>query len=340
MLICNLNIITYNVRGLRNRTKRKEMFYYLHKKQHDIIFLQESHCVKDDESFWANEWGRKTWCSHGTNQARGVMILFNRQLQIEVHNIVTDSQGRFVLLYCTLDKHKWLLVNVYAPNDDNPDFFQTLFKKIDQFTPTFTVIGDDFNLGLNAKLDRQGGGTNNDKSSEVINSWIKSNKVMDAWRVIFPDRHGYTWRQLKPKPVFSRFDYFFVSTELHQYIGNIEIIPGFKTDHSIVQLQVHFCNEQRGNGYWQLNTSLLKDMEYIKAINKLIDIELAQDIKLPKKKKWELLKIAARGSTIQFATRRKKSNRLKIELLEKQLKKLYIEAESGGGLFTDTETNY
>ena len=41
-----LNIVTYNVRGLNNSTKRREIFYYLHKKDYDVMLLQETHgCV-------------------------------------------------------------------------------------------------------------------------------------------------------------------------------------------------------------------------------------------------------------------------------------------------------
>ena len=58
---------------------------------------------------------------------------------------------------------------------------------------------------------------------------------------------------------------------------------------------------------------------------------------MPVKTQWETLKIAIRGSSIQFALKYKKSNKAKILLLERKLKRLYGELEQGVGLFTDTE---
>ena len=43
-MIVNLNIISYNVRGIANNEKRKEIFHYLNKKAYDIVFLQETQC--------------------------------------------------------------------------------------------------------------------------------------------------------------------------------------------------------------------------------------------------------------------------------------------------------
>ena len=56
------NILSLNVRGLRNKEKRREMFHWL--KQYNggdnsFIFLQETHSDKMDELIWQREWGSK-----------------------------------------------------------------------------------------------------------------------------------------------------------------------------------------------------------------------------------------------------------------------------------------
>jgi exonuclease III len=40
----NLNIGTFNVKGLANDKKTKEIFYWLKEKKMNIYFLQETHC--------------------------------------------------------------------------------------------------------------------------------------------------------------------------------------------------------------------------------------------------------------------------------------------------------
>jgi exonuclease III len=42
----NLNIGTFNVKGLANDKKRKEIFYWLKEKKMNIYLLQETHCNK------------------------------------------------------------------------------------------------------------------------------------------------------------------------------------------------------------------------------------------------------------------------------------------------------
>ena len=130
-----LKFITYNVRGLGDLRKRREIFYYLHQKGWDIMFLQETHCIKSKEKIWSNEWGTKIWFAHGTSNTRRVGILFHKSLDVEVHNVIQEETGRFVLLYVTIKKQKWLLVNVYAPSDDRPEFIEKLFREISRFNP-------------------------------------------------------------------------------------------------------------------------------------------------------------------------------------------------------------
>ena len=50
-------VITYNVRGLGDSQKRREIFYFLHKKKADVAIIQESHSQKITESLWKSTWG-------------------------------------------------------------------------------------------------------------------------------------------------------------------------------------------------------------------------------------------------------------------------------------------
>ena len=51
------NIGSLNVRGLREKTKRNEMFTWLKNMKLSIIFLQETHCTSEIEDLWKTEWG-------------------------------------------------------------------------------------------------------------------------------------------------------------------------------------------------------------------------------------------------------------------------------------------
>lgn len=49
------------------------------------------------------------------------------------------------------------LANIYAPNEDNPAFFQDLFYRLSDFNCDDIVIGGDFNLVFDLEKDKKGG---------------------------------------------------------------------------------------------------------------------------------------------------------------------------------------
>ena len=94
----DLKICTYNVRGLRQNRKRRTIFTYLHSFKHDIYLLQETHSDINSEKYWANEWGGKVICSHGTTSSRGVAILFNPCFDVSILSLKSDVRGRYTFL--------------------------------------------------------------------------------------------------------------------------------------------------------------------------------------------------------------------------------------------------
>ena len=51
-----LNLLSLNVKGLTNFRKRRTVFTWCRKKNADIVFLQETHSIKETEVQWRNEW--------------------------------------------------------------------------------------------------------------------------------------------------------------------------------------------------------------------------------------------------------------------------------------------
>ena len=62
--------------------------------------------------------------------ARGVMIMFKLQINYTIVKVTSDQAGRYILLDVTVDEQKLLIVNVYAPNHDSPQFFYEIIDKI------------------------------------------------------------------------------------------------------------------------------------------------------------------------------------------------------------------
>ena len=80
-----LNIVTHNVRGLRDDLKCQAVFMYLKKKRYDIIFLQETHSDNKSARWWSTQWEKKIWFSHGKKDFQQVcteMSKFNPDYHI------------------------------------------------------------------------------------------------------------------------------------------------------------------------------------------------------------------------------------------------------------------
>ena len=50
----------------------------------------------------------------------------------------------------------------------------------------------------------------------------------------------------------------------------IDISPGFRSDHSLISIRLNLSKIDRGRGYWKFNNALLKDEHYTQKIKLLI----------------------------------------------------------------------
>ena len=119
----NIQILSQNVRGLGDQFKRRKVFYWLHKSNAGIIFLQETHSSPECEKQWKAEWGGSNMIfAHGQTNARGVCIIIKNNVSIEIHNTIADENGRFLIVDVTINEVRLTLANIYGPNHDDPTF--------------------------------------------------------------------------------------------------------------------------------------------------------------------------------------------------------------------------
>ncbi len=219
-----LKILSYNCNGMLNDTKRRQIFTYLRDKKADICLLQETHSVNNLEKIWESQWGGKIIFSHGLSNARGVCILFRSNLTYTVHGIKKDKQGRFLGVDIEIEEIRFTLANIYAPNDDNPDFFKECINMIEQFENNSKIIAGDFNLVMDLDMDKKGGlPRTHFKSRDILKTYMEEVELVDIWREQNPDTRKYTWHKLKPSPIFCRLDMFIVSFDMVGFVGKSDI---------------------------------------------------------------------------------------------------------------------
>ena len=55
--------------------------------------------------------------SHGTNHSRGVIILFKPKLDVNIEQIISDKNGRYIIAEALAEGEKFVFLNIYVPND-------------------------------------------------------------------------------------------------------------------------------------------------------------------------------------------------------------------------------
>jgi len=103
------------------------------------------------------------------------------------------------------------VANIYAPTEDDPNFFQVFFDHLSSFKFEEIIIGGDLNLVLNVRLDKTGGLARTHKNAlKVIQNFSENLGLSDVWRIINPEARRYTWRQNQPV-IHCRLDFFLAS---------------------------------------------------------------------------------------------------------------------------------
>ena len=100
---------------------------------------------------------------------------------------------------------------------------------------------------MSKKTKKGGLARTHNKSFEVIDSASENLYLIDAWRVLNPDSSRFTWRQKKPE-IHCRLDFFLINQCTFCNIINVEILAGYKTDHSMITLQISLHSNTRGRG--------------------------------------------------------------------------------------------
>ena len=184
-----------------------------------------------------------------------------------MYKSIQDKDGRYVIIDAEINGLRLTLCNIYGPNEDNADFYIEVIQHVGSLPNDNRIIGGDFNLVLNILIDKKSGTMNTNKKSQIlINSWMEETELVDIWRFQHPDSRKYTGCRSKPSTVFCRLDFFLVSYGITEKIIKSDIQPGYKSDHSLVFLIFKPFLSPRGRGFWKLNCSHLRDLDYTKRI--------------------------------------------------------------------------
>ena len=320
----SLFLVSLNVRGIRDKVKRSKIFSWLHAQKTDIAFLQETFLTKDLEDTVISEWKGPCYFNHGSNHSKGVMILLRKALSLETQNVYVKGDGRAIALRISYDSNCYLILNVYAPTKpvDKRKFFKNLltwFNKIKK-TGDLIVCGGDWNITQAATLDTRGV-AHVQKPPQSFRNFIRKNKLLDVWRKMYPTKKQFTWRQNK-LGIYSRLDYWLISSTLYPLVHSSDIRPALKCDHNAISLKLKIGCSARGKGYWKFNNALLLDDSFTGCVKNLIGKVKLEYVNENPQISWEICKIKIKEFAMKYSKQKQSQQNCYLKNLQNELTKL------------------
>lgn len=124
--MADLNIISWNVRGLNSPIKHTRCLEFLHRRKFSIALIQETHLTENNVQRFQNKHYKVVAHSCASSKTKGVLILVQRKLQCLVVENGKDDEGRFVYVLLAINYAKILLACIYAPNTFDEDFLPSI----------------------------------------------------------------------------------------------------------------------------------------------------------------------------------------------------------------------
>ena len=314
-----VNIISLNVRGLRETMKQRAVFDFYRNKC-DILCLQETHSTEADEEIWQSEWGGKIMYNHGTLASRRVAICVKKKINCKSIEIL-GKDGRTIMCEVLCNESKIGILNVYGPNSDSPEFFDNKIKSVHCYCEKLVVVGD-FNTVMDHYLDRNKDAPQaiNSATSYKLNEICDQLYLQDIWRVRNPDTRRYSWyRKSKQSIQSSRLDYALVSQGLSSSVHNTFYLNGIHTDHSAFFVGLEINKLERGPGYWKLNVTKLYEVELLTRLRTKITELKCDYSKIPATQRWEIIKDNIRSVCQEYSAQTAGEDKIAIANLTEKI---------------------
>ena len=310
--------LTLNVKGINHYIKRKRIMTYL-KHRIDIALLQETH-LTDAEHVKLKRGGySQVFYSSFTSRARGVAILINKSTPFQLISSTKDKGGRYVIIRGSIYSQPITLVNIYAPNHDDPQFFLDIFFNLGS-TPSETFIGGDFNLVLDPELDRSSSRQMViTQATRALKSELQNFGLCDIWRTQNRQQREYSFYS----PVhnsYSRIDLFLVPVAIAHTIPPCEYLARTISDHSGLLITIPTTVPPGSPSRWRFDSYLLNDPEFVKYTGNHLDVffETYQDSASPEMV-WESMKAYIRGQIISYTSGKRKAYKSRVDSLEQEI---------------------
>lgn len=185
-----------------------------------------------------------------------------------------------------------LLVNVYAPNFDNP---------VPSLSDCFLIFEGDMNCAIDPQLDCSKPRSTQSLMAKALCNFMSSNGYGDPWRFRNPSRRQYSFYS-HVHQTFSQIDYFFVDAKPMPKVTNVSYHPIIVSDHSPVSIDVQISSrpipptgDSTPHFYFKFHKFIASAIEDFIALNHSASEPISKVLL------WESLKAYLRGQIISYS---------------------------------------
>ena len=191
-------MLSANCHRLRNMEKRVDVLSYFKETGASIVCLQDTHLLMKDTASVKATWPDCYLHGIKTN-SHGVAALLNNNFDYTVSKCHKDKNGNYLQLLLTCNSMKINLVTIYAPNHDDPSFFEEIKEFANSEEADYVIICGDFNLVIDPQKDCQNYlHLNNPKARSVVVNTVNDLDLIDIYRSLNPNTKRYTWKRKNP----------------------------------------------------------------------------------------------------------------------------------------------
>lgn len=307
-----IKVISYNMRGLCSPQKRGRLWQELRHLRGDVVFLQETHFVKDSipkmPMHVFNQW------FHAPSPIARATITFRKTCPMVVIASQIDPEGRFLFVKGRLHGFCYTFASIYAPNTVTVNFPVKTLKLLKEFREGLLMLGGDFNLTLDSKIDTPTGKTHiSFKALKNLKQLLHSFHLVDGWRVTHYGKRDYNYYS-KIHNTYSLLDMFLVDQFYLERTRSFTIEPITISDHASITVTFLPISAGHLERTWQLNESLLDDNKVVETLSCKIKtyFETNMPEEVSEQAVWEAHKSVIRGELIAHGSWIKKEKQKEI----------------------------
>jgi exonuclease III len=89
--------------------------------------------------------GWKIYQANGSPKQAGVAILISDEVDFKPTLIKRDKEGHSILIKGEIDQKEMIIINLYTPNVNAPNFIKHTLKDLKAYIHSKTVVVGDFN---------------------------------------------------------------------------------------------------------------------------------------------------------------------------------------------------